>query len=253
MSLLLPQEIIDLIIDHLHDEPATLNACCGVSKSWLQRARKHLFVRIKFSPLGRHVKQWKETFPDPTNSPAHETRTLSISHPMLITAAYVDTLLTFGCVVNLDVNTDFLNGQSASLVPLLGFSPAIRSLRLTFVSLPNSEIFNLACSFPLLDDLALICRAHRHRHVAWKGPSTSPRFTGSLELCLMEGIYPTSLLLLDLPNGLHFTTISVLWLSDHDIGSTMNLVSRCSDTLESLEITNHLSGVLLSMLVLDEL
>ena len=251
MSRSLPQEILDLIIDNLHHEPTTLNTCCLVSKSWVPRARKYLFVRIKLNPLGRHLKQWRETFPDPTNSPAHNTRTLFICHPMLITAAPAETLLTFCGVVHLDVDTDLLNDRAVSLVPLLGFSPAIRSLRLTFASLPNSTIFNLACSFPLLEDLALISRARRLRHVAWSSTSTPPRFTGSLELRLMEGIYPTVLLLLDLPNGLHFTAIAVPWFSDRDVESTMDLVSRCSDTLESLTITNCLSGTFSSTFVPD--
>ncbi|KAF9647951.1 hypothetical protein BDM02DRAFT_3065508, partial [Thelephora ganbajun] len=50
MSSSLPQEILDLIIDHLRDEPDMLKICCIVSKPWVQRTRKHLFVHIKFHP-----------------------------------------------------------------------------------------------------------------------------------------------------------------------------------------------------------
>ena len=242
MSCSLPPEIVDLIIDHLHDEPATLKACCLVSKSWIQRTRIHLFVDIKFHPLGRRVSRWRETFPDRTNSPAHHTRTLSICHPQLITAADVHTLLTFCGVLQLTVDTDLWHDQRVSLVPLRGF-PVLRSLHLTLTSLPDSEIFGLVCSLPLLEDLALVSRNRRRANGGWNIPPTSPRLTGSLELRMIEGIGSTTRRLLDLPNGLHFTKIAVPWFSGGDILSTMYLVSRCSGTLESLDITNHLSSV----------
>jgi hypothetical protein len=44
----LPPEILDYIIDLLHDEPETLKRCCLVSKSWVPRTRKHLFADIGF-------------------------------------------------------------------------------------------------------------------------------------------------------------------------------------------------------------
>lgn len=55
MGCSLPPEILDLIIDNLHDEPTTLKTCSVVSKSWIQRARKHLFVDIEFHPPDRPV------------------------------------------------------------------------------------------------------------------------------------------------------------------------------------------------------
>ena len=242
-----PQEIIDLIIDYLQDEPTTLKSCCLVSKAWIQRTRRYLFVNIKFHPLGRRVGRWRITFPDPTGSPAHHTRNLSICHPQLITAADVNTLPTFCGVVRLNVDTDLWSDQRVSLVPLHGFSPVLRSLHLTFTSLPNPEILNLICSFPILEDLALVSRSRRHSDVRWNAPLTSPKLTGSLELRLIEGIQSITNRLFCLPNGFNFTKITVPWLSQGDILSTMRLVSRCSDTLESLDIANHLSGVFYSV------
>ena len=43
-----PPEIVDLIIDHLHDQPATFKTCCVVSKSWVPRTRKQLFSHVEF-------------------------------------------------------------------------------------------------------------------------------------------------------------------------------------------------------------
>ncbi|KAF9814338.1 hypothetical protein IEO21_05181 [Rhodonia placenta] len=40
------QELIDLVIDNLHDDPAALKACTLVSRVWTKRARHHLLKRI---------------------------------------------------------------------------------------------------------------------------------------------------------------------------------------------------------------
>ena len=58
-----PQEILDLIIDHLHDEPATLKTSCLVSKAWVQRARKHLFAHIVLDSPDWSVPGGREHFP----------------------------------------------------------------------------------------------------------------------------------------------------------------------------------------------
>jgi len=85
----LPPEILDLIVDQLHGEPTALKTCCVVSESWVPRARKHLFARIEFHAWICPVERWKEAFPDPSNTPAHHTRTLSIYGDPVITAADV--------------------------------------------------------------------------------------------------------------------------------------------------------------------
>lgn len=42
----LPQELVDHIVDHLHDDPASLLACATVCRGWLPASRVHLFARI---------------------------------------------------------------------------------------------------------------------------------------------------------------------------------------------------------------
>lgn len=243
----LPPEILDLITGYLHDEPTTLKACCLASKLWIQRARKHLFADIKFHPLGLSVGSWKKTFPDPINSPACHTRTLSIHRPSLIEAAHVDTISTFRHVVRLNVIAGGYGGGD-SLVPLHGLSPVLRSLHLTSAVLPDSELFNLVCSFPILEDLALISHDPMCLDEGWSTPSTSPHLTGSLELdAMLCGIQSTTRRLLDLPNGLRFTKITVKWFSQHDVRSTTDLVSGCSESLQTLDITSYLLGVFSSI------
>jgi len=244
MSPSLPPEILDLIVDHLRGEPATLKTCCLLSKPWIHRTRKHLFVHVEFRGFGPRVEPWMKAFPDPTNSPAHHTRTLGIHCPRPIKATHVDTISSFCGVVRLEVTVGQLYHGGITLVPLHGLSPVLRSLRLDFATLPDSDIFGLICSFPLLEDLALSSISRGQRDGQWTTPSTSPRLTGSLELSrVTEGIQPITRRLLDLPNGLHFTTIVVTWFSEQDVTSTTDLMLGCSDTVQSLNITNHLSGV----------
>ncbi|KAF9027632.1 hypothetical protein BDZ89DRAFT_886962, partial [Hymenopellis radicata] len=42
----LPQELVDSIVDHLHDDAAALQHCARVCRGWLPASRVHLFSRI---------------------------------------------------------------------------------------------------------------------------------------------------------------------------------------------------------------
>ena len=44
----LSQELLDEIIDHLHDDKHSLSACCEVSTSFQRRAQQHIFREITF-------------------------------------------------------------------------------------------------------------------------------------------------------------------------------------------------------------
>jgi hypothetical protein len=48
----LPPELIDRIIDHLHDSPADLRTCARVCKAWLESSRLHLFYSISIHSAG---------------------------------------------------------------------------------------------------------------------------------------------------------------------------------------------------------
>ena len=239
-------EILDLIVELLHNEPETLKACCIVSKAWIYRTRRHLFNQVKFRYQYCHVSSWRETFPDPQNSPAHHTRILSIYLSKPITAADANTLLTFFRISHLGVDTLQWHHRKFSLLLLHSFSPTIRSLHLTFSCPHIPEIFDLICSFPVLEDLSLAGYGSRiNSDVAWNAPSTSPRLAGSLELRGGGAMRLVADKLLDLPNGLQFEEFAVQWFIPDGVRAAVILVSRCSKTLRSLKITNYLEGTLL--------
>jgi len=95
-----------------------------------------------------------------------------------------------------------------SLFPFYGFSPAIRSLRLLHVT-PNA--LDLIYPFPLLEDLTLIAPSPMEDEDGWNVPLTSPRLTGTLSLLMFERASSATCRLLDLPGGLHFSEITVLF------------------------------------------
>ena len=236
-----PPEIFDLIADFLHDETDTLKACCIVSKSWVHRTREHLFAHVEFT-WARNFKLWQKTFPDPSDSPARYTRSLSIDKSEIV--ALVDTgvgdwIHTFSGVVRLQLATF---GSDISLAPLHGLFPILKSLHMVHgSSIRPSEIFGLVCSFPLLEDLSLV-PFHGNEVGKFNIPSTSPKLTGCLDLRATNKIRPIVRRLLELPNGLHFSKI-YLSCFEEDVESMTDLVSRCSDTLESLKIHYYHPGV----------
>jgi hypothetical protein len=237
----LPAEILDHIIDHLHDTAVALRNCCLVSKSWIPRTRKLLFADVNFLTT-KSLQSWKETFPDPSTSPAYYTKTLSVSSSEVVTTADAGVggwITGFSRVVHLVVGS---SDYPVSFVPFHGFSPVIKSLRVTIFALPSPHIFNLTISFPLLEDLAVTIH---HKALPddnddgsdWLPSSSTPMFTGSLELRLWGGMKPVTHWLLSLPGGIHFRKLIWVWFHEENLSLMMALVERCSHTLESLDIT----------------
>ncbi|KAF8530822.1 hypothetical protein JB92DRAFT_3139208 [Gautieria morchelliformis] len=46
---ILPGELVDQVIDHLHDDPPSLRACCITCRAWVPSARFHIFHNIVLS------------------------------------------------------------------------------------------------------------------------------------------------------------------------------------------------------------
>jgi hypothetical protein len=246
-----PAETLDHIVDHLHDAKDALRNCSLVSRSWIPRTRRHLFADISF-PTTRSVRSWKKTFPDPANSPARYAKTLYFGTGVVTAAnAGVGGWITgFSCVVHLELSIRSFFSGSFPLVPFHGFSPALKSLRMTLAIPPCPRIFNLILSFPLLEDLAVSpsypASLDRDDGPEWPltvaQPSGPPILTGSLEFYPGEALDTFVSRLLSLPGGIHFRKLTLTWTRMGDHLLTMALVDECSHTLESLDITCNLPG-----------
>jgi len=245
MNPYLPPEILDYIVDLLHGEPEALKECCLVSTSWVSRTRKHLFAHIRFRSAD-DLRSWKKTFQDVANSPARHTHTLSVGRPRHVVAADAEEggwIQAFSGVASLDVDSNhFLEASEVSLTPFHRFSPTLKSLHIRPIRLPYPQLFDLICSFPLLEDLNLkggdgLFDGDDYPHGSQTvAPSTSPPFTGSLSLNIYGGLGEILRQLLDLPNGLHFRTLTFLWDREKYLRWIRELVVKCSHTLESLDV-----------------
>ena len=244
----LPSETLDHIVDFLHDDQESLLRCSRVSKSWISRARQHLFAFVVFYSAA-HLESWKLLFPDASTSPARYTREVLFKCPELVTAASTvesGWIRVFSHVTWLGLFIRFrefdIDDLAASLRRFHGFSPSVKSLQLSFDTPPNSQIFALISSFPHLEDLVLTTLFYDDG-----GPvdidvpqiivRPSPAYTGTLDLSLYNGKDRMVNWLLSLPNGLHFRKVVTRWFHTEDAQSTNALIAGCSDTLECLIIS----------------
>ena len=128
--------------------------------------------------------------------------------------------------------------QQISFFQLHGLSPALKSLHLASIRASVSEIISLTYCFPLLEDLSSHSEAPESHPDGWATYSTLPKLSGSL---LLHGDNRSVTRgLLRLPCGLHFSDIRVTCsVEDFDSRVIMDLVSKCSDTLESLCLVDY--------------
>ena len=252
---ILPCELLDHIVDHLHDSKISLMNCCLVSKSWIPRARRQLFADVNFLDMDS-IQSWKRTFPDHSASPAHYAKTLLVGCPQVVQIVGAEAgswIASFSSVERLRLGGWglYAHGWEMSFVLFRGLSPVIKSLRVEFSTLPLPHIFDFALSFPLLEDLGVT--SHYPSVFIGNGgnvdglsavvqPSNLPKLTGSLELLLKGGMEPIARQLLSLPSGIHFRKLVLGWYCERDISLTMVLMERCSRTIESLDIRYDLGG-----------
>ena len=238
----LPAELLDHIVDLLHDEEDALKSCCLASRSWISRTRRHLFDNIRFHTAW-NVESWKDAFPDPSTSPACYTKTLFIGFPQFVTAVDAGErgwISTFSQVIHLELSA---KGKDPNLSPFHGFSPVVKSLHMILGVIPPSQIFDLIYSFPLLEDLSVIARDVLPRGGFDTQPisvqpscACPPAFTGFLKLSAETGMDPIASRLLSPPSSLHFWRLDLTWKGMEDVSLTTALVERCHSTLEILSV-----------------
>ena len=237
----LPPEILDYIVDFLQDDTDALKQCCLVSKSWVPRARKHIFAVVMFQEEDV-LKLWKETFPDPASSPSYYTHILGVGcDPGDMEES--DWIQGFPRVEQLIVDceywTDFLSFQK--------LGPSLKSILMTFSYLPHSQIFDLIRSLPFLEGLALIGEVidtDESDGLPASVVSSSPALTETLYILVSEGISRTLCDLLVLPGGLRFRELELAWCHEPDLPHVTEMVDACSDTLKCLDIGYEIEGTL---------
>ena len=252
-NLYLPPEILDYIAKFLHDDPNTLRDCCLVSQSWVPRARKHLFADVGLR-TEENLESWKRLFSDPSTSPAHFAKSLYIGCALAVTAADAEAGSWLKCFVRIahlrvEAPEMYLREPVISLIPFCRLLPTVKSLHVKSAGFPPSRIFDLIRSFPLLEDLAVAGNRDwvddgdsSDGPLTFDQSSNPPALSGSLKLCLDAGMKPISSRLLSIPGGIHFRKLTLTWHRREDLLSILELVGKCSHTLESLDITCYQYG-----------
>lgn len=233
----LPQEIWDHIIDLSHDDTETLKQCCLTSKSWVPRTRKHHFSHIALNP-GNYRKWWK-TFPNPTNSPASYTHSLTVGG-FLEDADWGDRIQGFSRVERLILEG---RGDPICLLPYHRLAPSLKSLYVDVNFLPLLRIFDLIRSLPLLEDVSLRAQSIIDEPHGPQSCTGSPALTGTLEIWVNGSLGDVFSSLLDLPGGLRFREVKLLCYDWIYLTSVAELVVACSGTLERLDIECDAFGV----------
>jgi len=247
---ILPNELLDHIVDLLHDSRAPLRNCCLVSKSWVPCTRRHLFAEVEFQ-TARNLRSWEETFPDPSTSPSCYAKGLVIGPRVLgdedlHTGGWIEG---FSRIERLELlgQDPYGRGWRVACVILPGFSPVVKSLRVDFSdfsSLTFSQLFGLIPSFPLLEDLSVTNKSYGSDNrggdsgglVTVVRPSGLHTFTGSLAILLGGETGACVRWVLSLSGGIHFRKITLDWSCDEDSSLAMALMEKCSHTLEFLDI-----------------
>ena len=161
----LPQELIDRIIDHLHDRES-LKACSLVCSQWSARSRKHLFVQVDF-PSAEGLERWCACIPPGPSGPSSLVKDLIIygddtspstfwlGSSILSTAA--SHLQSFSALRMLviwrgDMSTDCVSSMLRSFGSSL---ENVTRLTVGHVAIRPSTLMMFVSHFPRLDDLSL--------------------------------------------------------------------------------------------------
>ena len=244
-------EVLDHVVDLLHDAETVLKSCSLISKSWVPRTRRHLFARISFGSA-RDLQLWQRTFPDPSASPAYYTKVLSIGCPQEVVAADMEEggwVRAFSHIMKLEIDEPQDLESTVSLDPLYGAFPALRSLDINVSTIEPSQLYSFIYSFPLLEDLSLALQEERRdfddgvdEQTIALPPASSPPFTGSLTLFAVNGIFAIASQLFSLPGDLRFRELHLGLNNERDFRFVNEFVQRCSSTLEVLELGHYPHG-----------
>jgi hypothetical protein len=137
MKAVLPAELIDQVIDHLHDDVLALRACCLTSREWLPGARFHIFHDVLLSSPDR----------------ADAFVKLLVTWPHL--SHFIQCLIIQGDAYHIYAKLDYLDTVLPMIAPKL---TRLRSLRVDNVTLAyaNPKVLSaLIHHFPALKEIYL--------------------------------------------------------------------------------------------------
>jgi len=237
---MLPQELVDMVIDHLYDDRPTLFNCSLVCRSWLRRSRVHKFATIDY---GYGAEAEAEGF-----------IRLKPFAECPEAADFVRSIITYDMIpsdIALCVNLTLLEVHGVTFshdTAPLAF-PHLKSLIIKQCGFQNPERFpRLLQSFPRLSSLEM-CACYIGHVPEMEDGRIFPPFTGDLVVgrYFEEVEFPALLnTILSFPGGIHFSAIRLftctIFPPFKSIFALNALLKACGPSLERLD----LDGLLIS-------
>ena len=177
----LPQELVDHIIDHLHDDPLALSNCARVCRGWLPTSRHHFFSKISLKATSAHngpavpQERCKQLYAVLTQSPEiiYNIRELEICegsprhhhdhHPELSSTTWITTERTLTALFKMLTHLQRLDFSATSTLYWKILPPTFQSALWTLLSLPTLTYIRLhSWFFPDLSSLASILARSRN-------------------------------------------------------------------------------------------
>ena len=171
----LPQELVDHIIDHLHDDPLALSNCARVCRGWLPTSRHHFFSKISLKATSAHngpavpQARCKQLYAVLIQSPEiiYNIRELEICegsphhhhdhHPELSSTTWITTERTLTALFKMLTHLQRLDFSATSTLYWKLLPPTFQSALWTLLSLPTLTYIRLhSWVFPDLSSLASI-------------------------------------------------------------------------------------------------
>lgn len=246
MSIQIPQELVDEVIDNLNN-PRDLRACSLVSSEWLDRSRRRLFANVSLNTW--NFDQWRKNIPPGPDGISAYVRSLTLRQARSIVSLEPETLMgimdhltsfqRLNVLLLHDVNFDDLfDGQS--LTQCFGhFGDSVQSLHLHGITADMGTMLFFISLFPNLNHLSIGSPILSSGKTGI--PKGVPPLRGTLQL---SGLGATSCSLLQgiLLIPLSLEEISVTHSQIPDSTVLDKLIETCAPTLKKVELVHLTSG-----------
>jgi len=251
---MLPQEIIELIIDQLRTSPSALKSCSLVSRGWAARSQKHLFARVIIR--SDCLRRWcRKIPPGPTGMSSLTGHLVLVAsadpfkreawfEPNLLIHAS-DHLSSFTNVHTLDVIRWKFSNEDVYTAPFSRIALTIHSLRITAPALDSSAFLTFATFFGRAESVYII-----RPHITVQESATPDLVPTASTVISWTSLHlldfaDTGLPLLNaiaqLPLRVTNLTVGLRSPSYHSSSLTV-LLRACSKTLQTLRLCRSAGG-----------
>ncbi|KAJ7032535.1 hypothetical protein C8F04DRAFT_1107156 [Mycena alexandri] len=185
---ILPPEVIDIIIDNLHNHPRTLRACGLVSRNWLGGSRHHLFGRGIYL-AARDLETFSSLLQSPYNTLSFHLRSIRVTGFQYGELTQLWSLLpTFAHLRSIHIHGNPIRFDSDIIMGTHKLA-SVRFVALLHAVFPSYDGLNtFLLRFPLLTTLELDRAVFSHGAAAEITPSHFTFQLEALKITLTPGL-----------------------------------------------------------------